>query len=99
MVGLNRTKLTVGFKAVFGAPVNAYWRDKRLSAARDLLRAQDLPVSTVALRVGYAELSSFTRAFTAKFGFPPKALRSRAAQAEIELERDVRANVGTRKPR
>lgn len=87
MVGLNRTKLTVGFRLAFGVPVNAYWREKRLTAARDMLRAQDLAVSTVALRVGYAELSSFTRAFTARFGFSPKSLRSRAGQAEVELER------------
>jgi AraC-like DNA-binding protein len=87
MVGLNRTKLTVGFRQAFGVPVNAYWREKRLTAARDMLRAQNVAVSTVALRVGYAELSSFTRAFTARFGFSPKSLRSQAGQAEIELER------------
>jgi AraC-like DNA-binding protein len=88
-VGLNRSKLAAGFKEVFGVPVNAYWRDLRLVAARDLLRAQGLTVTDVASRVGYSEISSFTRAFTAKFGISPKMMRPALPQAELALHRGL----------
>ncbi len=79
-VGLNRTKLALGFKAVYGLSVQAFWRDAKLNHARDLLRDEDARVTEVALSLGYAELSSFTRAFSRKFGVQPKSCRrSRAA--------------------
>jgi AraC-like DNA-binding protein len=76
-VGLNRTKLALGFKGVYGTSVQAYWRDAKLDRARELLRAGDLPVTEVALSLGYSELSSFTRAFTRRFGVLPRDCRLR----------------------
>jgi AraC family transcriptional regulator, transcriptional activator of the genes for pyochelin and ferripyochelin receptors len=75
-VGLNRTKLAVGFKEIYGVSVQAWWRDARLSHARELLQGPGARVTDVALNLGYSELSSFTRAFSRKFGFVPKALKS-----------------------
>jgi AraC-like DNA-binding protein len=74
-VGLNRTKLALGFKEVYGTSVQAFWRDAKLSRARELLRAGETRVTEVALRMGYSELSSFTRAFGRKFGVLPRACR------------------------
>jgi AraC family transcriptional regulator, transcriptional activator of the genes for pyochelin and ferripyochelin receptors len=74
-VGLNRTKLAVGFKEVYGTSVQAYWRDARLSRARELLQSAGARVTDVALTLGYSELSSFTRAFSRRFGVLPKALK------------------------
>jgi AraC family transcriptional activator of pyochelin receptor len=74
-VGLNRTKLALGFKEVYGASVQAYWRDAKLSRARELLQHAGARVTDVALTVGYSELSSFTRAFSRRFGILPKALK------------------------
>jgi AraC-like DNA-binding protein len=76
-VGLNRTKLALGFKGVYGISVQAYWRDSKLDRARELLRSVDMPVTEVALRLGYSELSSFTRAFTRRFGVSPRECRLR----------------------
>jgi len=76
-VGLNRTKLALGFKGVYGISVQACWRDARLDRARELLRAGDIPVAEIALRLGYSELSSFTRAFRKRFGILPRACRLR----------------------
>jgi AraC family transcriptional regulator, transcriptional activator of the genes for pyochelin and ferripyochelin receptors len=74
-VGLNRSKLAAGFRETYGTPVQAYARNARLDHARELLRGEHLPISVVAERVGYSELSSFSRAFTAKFGISPKRMR------------------------
>lgn len=71
-VGVNRTKLVLGFRAVYGTSVEAYWRDWRLQKARDLLCDSELSVNEVAYQVGYSEISAFTRAFRRKFGVPPK---------------------------
>jgi AraC family transcriptional regulator, transcriptional activator of the genes for pyochelin and ferripyochelin receptors len=74
-VGLNRTKLALGFKEVYGVSVQAYWRDERLSRARELLQCGKVRVTDVALSLGYSEASAFTRAFSRKFGLLPSDLR------------------------
>jgi AraC family transcriptional regulator, transcriptional activator of the genes for pyochelin and ferripyochelin receptors len=79
-VGLNRTKLALGFKKAYGTSVQAYWRDARLSRARELLCMGEARVTEVALGMGYSELSSFTRAFSRKFGVLPRDCRSSATQ-------------------
>jgi len=74
--GLNRTKLALGFKHVYGTSVQNYWRDLKLHRARELLRHTDASVTEIALSVGFAELPSFTRAFTRKFGIRPRDCRN-----------------------
>jgi AraC-like DNA-binding protein len=78
-VGLNRTKLALGFKATYGDSVQAYWRDARLVRARELLQSGAMEVTEAAFSAGYSETSSFTRAFTRKFGVLPKTLKRKAA--------------------
>jgi AraC family transcriptional activator of pyochelin receptor len=75
-VGLNRTKLALGFKEVFGLPVQEYWRAERLNRARELLQGSNARVTDVALSLGYSEVSSFARAFSRKFGLLPRSLRT-----------------------
>lgn len=74
-VGINRTKLIFGFRAVYGTSVEAYWRDWRMQEASNLLRRDGLPVSEVARRIGFAEVSSFSRAFSRHFGMLPSERR------------------------
>lgn len=74
-VGLNRTKLALGFRAVYGTSVRAFWRDTKLNRARELLRNNGARVTEVALSMGYSEISSFTRAFGRKFGVSPRDCR------------------------
>lgn len=76
-VGLSRTKLALGFKATYGDSVQAYWRDARLVRARELLQSGAMEVTEAAFSAGYSEISSFTRAFTRKFGVLPKTLKRR----------------------
>ncbi len=75
-VGINRTKLVLGFRAIYGTSVEAYWRDWRLQKASELLRNDGISVNEVAFSVGYSEVSSFTRAFTRKFGVLPKSCKT-----------------------
>lgn len=49
-------------------------------AARLLLRSTDLPLEAVGAALGYAELSSFSRSFTAWAGCSPSVWRRRASQ-------------------
>jgi len=76
-VGVNRSKLAMGFKYLFGMSVQAYWRELRLCRARELLEFERLPVSEVAAIVGYADIACLTRAFDKRFGVSPKECRRR----------------------
>lgn len=73
--GVNRDKLARGFRDLYGATVTEILTERRLSEARRLLLASDLPVATVAFRCSYLSNAAFTRAFTRRFGLPPSELR------------------------
>ncbi len=76
-VGLSRTGLVQGFRALMGTSVEAYWQQYRMDRARELL-CQGLTVTEVAQALGYSEVASFSRAFTRASGMPP--MRFRAAR-------------------
>ncbi len=74
-IGLNTFKLKKDFKALFGVPVFKYLQNERMTKAHQLLGKQDLSVQEVAWEVGYDSLSSFSNAFTKKFGYRPSEIR------------------------
>lgn len=74
-VGINRTKLTQGFKHLFGETVFDFSQRARLEAARTLLTETDQSIGEVAAAAGYEHQSSFTVAFKAHFGIAPGAMR------------------------
>lgn len=69
--GISRSKMTQGFRALYGISIESYWQEHRMQKAYDLLAKDGLPVKEVAFELGYAELSSFTRAFARAFGISP----------------------------
>ena len=71
MVGLNRNKLSYGFRHRFNVTISRYVAGERLELAWRLLEAGQLSVSQVADQVGYAHVSSFSAAFKARFGLSP----------------------------
>ena len=75
-VGINRNKLAVGFKHVFGVTVGELDREVRLSRARTLLQRDRLPVRMVATLVGYADPGSFSKAFRILYGVLPSELHN-----------------------
>lgn len=79
--GLNRAKLTRGFRATFGMSVADAIAEQRLGGAREMLLATDLPVSSVGYACGYLSNASFTRAFARRYGLVPTRLRAGRAAA------------------
>ena len=74
-LGTNTSKLTVGFRAVYGVTINQFTLNARMDHALVLLAQQQVSVAEVAEAVGYQHQSSFTQAFTRHFGFLPSKAR------------------------
>ncbi|KQT31431.1 AraC family transcriptional regulator [Sphingomonas sp. Leaf412] len=74
--GINRAKLTRGFRTMYATSIGDLLTDKRLEGARRLLSITDLPVSAIGYRCGYMNNASFTRAFTRRYGMPPTRARA-----------------------
>ncbi len=73
--GLNRTKLTRGFKDLFNCTVAEAIAERRLDLARRMLLTTDLPVSSIGYESGYLNNASFARAFGRRFGRSPSDFR------------------------
>ena len=74
-IGLNTFKLKKNFKQLFGVPVFKYLQNERLIKAHDLIKNQKMSIQEAAWHVGYESLSSFSNAFTGKFGFRPSEVK------------------------
>lgn len=79
--GVNRAKLTRGYRALFGVTIAGAIAERRLGGARQMLLATDLPVSSVGYACGYQNNASFTRAFSRRFGVVPTRLRAESLAA------------------
>jgi AraC-like DNA-binding protein len=63
------------FRERLGMPPYAFLRQLRLEHAAQLLRSTKEPISSIARRCGYQNLSHFSRDFRSKYGATPKASR------------------------
>jgi AraC family transcriptional activator of pyochelin receptor len=79
--GLNRTKLTRGFRDMFDCSVADAISGKRLQQARQMLLATDLPVAAIGYRCGYENNASFSRAFLRGTGLAPTRFRAQQLAA------------------
>ncbi|GAM98239.1 transcriptional regulator of AraC family [alpha proteobacterium U9-1i] len=77
--GLNRAKLTRGFRDMFSCTIAEAIADRRLSHASQMLRTTSLPVSSIGYENGYLNNASFARAFARRFGVSPTDFRQAAA--------------------
>ena len=75
MVGLNRRKLTEGFKKVFGETVAGYALELRMRRGYQLLKESRLPITEIAESCGYEHANNFTLAFRRRFGCSPSKVR------------------------
>jgi len=74
-VGMAKSTLTKGFKAVFGETILDYSLGCRMRHAMTLMRDQCYSVSKASEAVGYAHPTSFTTAFRRHFGMRPIDVR------------------------
>ncbi len=76
--GLNRAKLTRGFRELFGCTVSEFLCEVRLVWASEQLRLTERAVSTIGYSAGYDNNASFSRAFSRHFGVAPSVFRNSA---------------------
>lgn len=74
--GLNRDKLTRGFREMFACTVAEAIAERRLVQASRMLETTDLPVSSIGYENGYSNNASFARAFGRRFGQSPSDYRA-----------------------
>ncbi len=80
LMGTSIRTLERRFSAAFGTSLIGYQRTLRMNQARYLLSASDDLITEIALVLGYADHSHFTREFTKMFGQPPRSYRRRCAE-------------------
>ncbi|HEY0104632.1 MAG TPA: AraC family transcriptional regulator [Rhizomicrobium sp.] len=80
--GLSRSHFSHAFKASTGASPHGWLIARRVEKAGEMLRAQALPLTEVALACGFSDQSHLTRLFRRATGVTPRAWRRlhRAAQ-------------------
>jgi AraC family transcriptional regulator, transcriptional activator of the genes for pyochelin and ferripyochelin receptors len=79
--GLNRAKLTRGFKDLFDCTVAEALMAARLERASHMLLTTDLSVACIGYENGYENNSSFARAFCRRYGRSPTSYRTRILAA------------------
>lgn len=75
LAGINRDKLARGFRELYDTTISEVLAERRLTEARNLLLATDLPVTSVAFHCSYLNNASFTRAFSRHYGIAPTQMR------------------------
>ena len=74
---VSRSVLDARFREVLGRSPIRYLTEWRMHIAEDLLITTDLPVGTIARRVGYDAEEAFSRAFKRSHGSAPSVWRSK----------------------
>ncbi|AUD05826.1 helix-turn-helix domain-containing protein [Spirosoma pollinicola] len=72
VANFSKSKLKRLFKQIFGISLFHYYQSFRMQEAANLLRAHKLSVSEVGFRLGFSNMSHFTRLFEEHIGVKPK---------------------------
>jgi|SRR5581483_9324718 len=75
--GINKDKLTKGFKQEYKKTVFAYLREARLCKAKELLENSPLSEPVIAKRTGFKSVKGFINAFKKKYNCLPHTLRKK----------------------
>lgn len=74
--GMSESKLKRLFKQIFGNSIYSYYQSFRMKKAAYLIKEENLSISEVGYRLGFSNLSHFTRLFEAHMGVKPKKYSS-----------------------
>jgi AraC-like DNA-binding protein len=83
VAGMSRSAFAEHFKAAMGQGPMDFVREMRLRHAARLLVNSELPIKTIAGKIGYASRSYFSRAFQASYGMAPAAYRIEQQKKEM----------------
>jgi AraC-like DNA-binding protein len=84
--GLHPVTVGLQFRRAFGCSIRAYRQRLRAERAAIALLAPRAPLTAVALRHGFYDLSHLTRVFRREYGVPPGAFRRSLASAGPPLQ-------------
>ncbi|WP_261796872.1 helix-turn-helix domain-containing protein [Corynebacterium provencense] len=76
-LGIERGKLANMFERESGCSWGYWKREKRMTAARHFLSDTDRSVSSISRRLGYSNVSGFSRSFTEVHGVTPTEFREK----------------------
>ncbi|PKR55737.1 AraC family transcriptional regulator [Thalassospira marina] len=79
-VAMSRTSFALHFRTKVGMPPLTYVQNWRMRLARRALRDRDIPVSSLAMELGYQSESAFSNAFKRHSGRSPKQFRHHIRQ-------------------
>lgn len=82
-IGINRSYLTNSFKKAIGISPQEFLVNLRMSKAISLLQKTSLPISSIAVQVGYDDPLAFSKIFKQKYGASPKAYREMPEQLVV----------------
>lgn len=76
-VGINRNKLTYGFKSLFGTTMQDVCFSKRMETAQKMLMDSNERIDKIAEAVGYNHANNFSASFKKAFGVSPREFRQK----------------------
>ena len=94
LVGLSPSYFSRSFYKSFGSTPHRYIVHCRILRAQELMLASQLPLTEIALTVGFADQSHFSRRFTQVVGMPPGAFR--ASNSRVANRLTAQAGASTR---
>ena len=74
--GISHKRLKTVFPAHTGLPVFEYLQERRMQIASQSLRDTTIPITEIALAIGYGSLSHFSALFKRRFGLSPSYYRT-----------------------
>lgn len=74
------------FRKEMGMSLKEYVIEQKMQLARSMLSSTSLPVSLVAVRVGYTNFSQFSQTYRTRFGCSPSAERKNSEQGKGERQ-------------
>ncbi|MDD3279102.1 MAG: AraC family transcriptional regulator [Lachnospiraceae bacterium] len=86
---VSATQLKICFKNIYGMPIYAYIRSKKMQQACQLLKTTESTVLDIGNRMGYDNGSKFARAFRSVVGVGPREYRRSQQMKKQTFEKNV----------